>query len=220
MRQEREVTGLYLSGHPMNAYREAAKAAGAVHIASINADFAQEGGPTLYRDGQQIAAAGIVTAYRTRTTRSNTLMAYATIEDDAASIELLCFSKTLERFGRQLSEGSAVLVRGRLSVRDEKPPQIMCDGIYPLRKDGVPPPAAGPAGVRVLEGETLYLRLTSQSDPVFAHINRVIAMFPGSTPARLVFTDTGRRMGTVCLLGSSLVEELVEALGQENVVVR
>ena len=220
MRQEREVTGLYLSGHPMNAYREAAKAAGAVHIASINADFAQEGGPTLYRDGQQIAAAGIVTAYRTRTTRNNSLMAYATIEDDAASIELLCFSRTLERFGRQLSEGSAVLVRGRPSVRDEKPPQIMCDGVYPLRKDGVPPPAAAPAGVRVLEGETLYLRLPSRSDPVFAHINRVISMFPGNTPARLVFTDTGKRMAAVCLLGKSLLEELVEALGRENVVVR
>ena len=45
-------------------------------------------------------------------------------------------------------------------------------------------------------------------------------MFPGQTPARLVFTDTGKRMGTTCLLGRSLVEELVEALGKENVVIQ
>ena len=45
-------------------------------------------------------------------------------------------------------------------------------------------------------------------------------MFPGQTPARLVFTDTGKRMGTTCLLGKSLVEELVEALGKENVVIQ
>lgn len=225
MRQEREVTGMYLSGHPMIAFREAAKAAGAVHIGSINEDFAREGGPTVFQDEQAIAVAGIVTAYRTRTTRSGSLMAYATVEDDTGAIELLCFSKTLERFGRLLSPDSAVLVRGKLSVRDEKPPQIMCDEVYALRggDKAVPPPAAAPktaAGVQVLEGKMLWLRLPSAGAPVLGHINRVIAMFPGNTPARLFFVDTGKRMGTRCLLGKSLVEELREALGEENVVIQ
>ena len=62
LRQEREVTGLYLSGHPMNAYRDAAKAAGAVRIGSITEDFEQEGGPTVYQDEQRITVAGIVAA--------------------------------------------------------------------------------------------------------------------------------------------------------------
>ena len=223
MRQEREVTGMYLSGHPMNAYREAAKAAGAVHIGSINEDFAQEGGPTVYQDEQAISVAGIVTAYRTRTTRNGSLMAYAAVEDDSGSIELLCFSRTLERFGRMLSPDSAVLVRGKLSVRDEKPPQIMCDEVYALRGGGeVQPPPAPKAvtGVQVLEGKALWLRLPSADAPVLGHINRVIAMFPGDTPARIFFIDTGKRMGTRCLLGKSLVEELTEALGKENVVIQ
>ena len=224
MRQEREVTGMYLSGHPMNAYREAAKAAGAVHIGSINEDFAQEGGPAVYQDEQAISVAGIVTAYRTRTTRNGSLMAYASVEDDSGSIELLCFSKTLERFGRMLSPDSAVLVRGKLSVRDEKPPQIMCDEVYALRDGGekqAPPPAPkAAAGVQVLEGKMLWLRLPSADAPVLGHINRVIAMFPGSTPARIFFMDSGKRLGTRCLLGKSLVEELTEALGKENVVIQ
>ena len=222
MRQEREVTGLYLSGHPMNAYRDTARRAGAVHIASINQDFAQEGGPTLYQDEQQIAVAGIVTAYRTRTTRSNSLMAYATVEDDTASIELLCFARVLERFGRQLKEGSAVLVRGKLSVRDEKPPQILCDGVYPLQggEELQEPAPRLAAGVQVLEGTTLWVRLPSTQAPALTHIERVISMFPGNTPVRLVFSDTGKRMGATCLLGKSLVDELTEALGQENVVIR
>ena len=221
MRQEREVTGLYLSGHPMNAYRKAAAAAGAVHIGSIHEDFSQDGGPTLYQDEQRIAAAGIVTAYRTRTTRSGSLMAYATIEDDTSSIELLCFNRTLERFGRQLQEGSAVLVKGKLSVRDEKPPQILCDEVYPLRTSGgeelkLPPPE----GVEVLEGKILWLRLPRMDHPAWNHINLVFSMFPGSTPVRLVFTDTGKRMASSCLLGKSLVQELVEVLGKENVVIQ
>ena len=223
MRQEREVTGMYLSGHPMNAYRAAAKAAGAVRAGSITDDFAQEGGPTQYQDEQPIAVAGIVTAYRTRTTRSGSLMAYATVEDETGSIELLCFAKTLERFGRQLSPDSAVLVRGKLSVRDEKPPQILCDEVYALRggKEKTPPPPPRPVpGVQVLEGKMLWLRLPSADTPVLRHVERVAAMFPGTTPARIFFTDTGRRRGTACLLGKSLVEELTEALGAENVVVQ
>ena len=180
MRQEREVTGMYLSGHPMNAYREAAKAAGAVRIGPIHADFAQEGGPTVYQDEQSIAVAGIVTAYRTRPTRNGGLMAYATVEDDTGSIELLCFSRTLERFGRLLSPDSAVLIRGKLSVRDEKPPQILCDEVYSLRgvgeKQEAPPPPKAVPGVQVLEGKALWLRLPSEDAPALGHINRVIAM--------------------------------------------
>ncbi len=224
MRQEREITGLYLSGHPMHAYRETARRAGAVGIASIHADFAQEGGPTVYRDEQRITVAGIVSAYRTRTTRNNTLMAYATVEDDTGSIELLCFAKALEKCGRLLAVGNAVLVQGKLSVRDEKPPQILCDAVYALRGGQSPQQEAAVqkarTGVEVLEGGTLWLRLPSVSDPALEHINRVIRMFPGSTPAKLVFTDTGRRMGTTCLLAKSLVEEFTEVLGRENVVIR
>ena len=229
MRQEKEVTGLYLSGHPMAAYRDVARRAGAVHIAAINEDFAQEGGPTSFQDEQRITVAGIVTAYRTKATRSGSLMAYATVEDDTASIELLCFSRTLEKYGRLLGEGSAVLIQGKLSVRDEKPPQILCDEVRSLtghQSGGGPgpepsaPERQGRPGVQVLEGKVLWLRVPSKSHPALAHINRVISMFPGQTPARLVFTDTGKRMGTTCLLGKSLVEELVEALGKENVVIQ
>ncbi|MCI8302543.1 MAG: DNA polymerase III subunit alpha [Oscillospiraceae bacterium] len=226
MRQEREITGLYLSGHPMDAYRPAAKAAGAAYIGSVNEDFAQEGGPMVYQDEQRIAVAGVVTAYRTRTTRSSSLMAYASVEDETGSIELLCFSRTLEQYGRELSPGSAVLVRGKLSVRDEKPPQILCDAVYPLKEGGSAPPpeqeasrAAAP-GVQTLDGRVLWLRLPSAGHPALAHINRVISMFPGNTPAKLVFSDTGKRMGTTCLLGRSLVDELVEVLGAENVIVK
>ena len=209
----------------MNAFRNMVRKAGAVHIGSVNEDFSQEGGPVVYQDGQTVSLAGIVTAYRTRTTRSGSLMAYATIEDDTGSIEMLCFSKTLERFGRLLSPDSAVLVRGKLSVRDEKPPQMMCDEVYALRGGGEAPPekaaaAKASAGVQVLEGKTLWLRLPSAGAPVMAHINRVFAMFPGSTPARIFFTDSGKRAGTQCLLGKSLVEELTDVLGKENVVIQ
>ncbi len=222
LRQEREVTGLYLSGHPMNAYREMAKAAGAVSIRAITEDFEQAEGPTVYQDEQKITVAGIVAAYRTRTTRTNRLMAYATVEDDTSAIELLCFSRTVERYGRELGEGSAVLVRGKLSVRDEKPPQIICDEVFPLRRIGGLPPEAQERKpvVQVLEGKVLWLRMAGMNPVLLGHINRVVSMFPGSTPAKIYLADTGKQLGATCLLGKSLVDELVAVLGAENVIIR
>ncbi len=226
LRQEKEITGMYLSGHPMNAYREAAKASGAVSIGSISEDFAQESGPVLYQDEQRICVAGIVSAYRTRMTRNNTVMAYATVEDDTSSIELLCFSRTVEQFGRLLNPGNAVVIRGKLSVRDENPPQILCDEVQALRGGPAAQPPAeankprAAAGVQVLEGKVLWLRLPSANHPAMGHINRVFAMFPGNTPAKLVFSDSGKRMGTTCLLGKSLVDEMTEVVGKENVVIQ
>ncbi|MBE6940349.1 MAG: DNA polymerase III subunit alpha, partial [Ruminococcaceae bacterium] len=135
MFMEKETTGLYLSGHPMRDYREAARHAGAVSIQSVLQDFAAEDGPSHYQDGQQITIAGVVTSSKTRSTKNNTLMAYVMVEDELASMELLCFSRVIESCGSYMSVNQPVLVKGRLSVRDEKPPQIMCDSIYPLQKE-------------------------------------------------------------------------------------
>lgn len=122
-------------------------------------------------------------------------MAYVTVEDDGGSIELLCFAKALEKYGRLLKEGTPVVVRGKLSVRDEKPPQILCDTVFPLA-DGAPAPQRESSSVvQPVEGKMLWLRCPSADHPAAAHIRRVFAMFPGPTSARLVYADTGKRLG-------------------------
>lgn len=129
---EKEVTGLYLSGHPMDAYRDTVRAQGAVPIASVLEDFAQEEGPTQFQDGQRILLAGVVAAAKTKTTKNNSLMAYVTLEDDTGSLELLVFSRVLEESGSYLQVNLPILTEGRISVRDEKAPQLMCDRVTPL----------------------------------------------------------------------------------------
>ena len=66
----------------------------------------------------------------------------------------------------------------------------------------------------------LWIRIPGIGHPVWGHINRVFSMFPGLTPVRVVMMDTGKRMASTCLLGKSLVDELVEVLGKENVVIQ
>ena len=73
---ERETTGLYLSGHPMDQFRDEVKRLNAPSIAAILDDFSQEGGPTRFADGQRVTIAGVVTSSKTKTTKNNSLMAY------------------------------------------------------------------------------------------------------------------------------------------------
>jgi len=225
MTMEKETTGLYLSGHPMDGYRNAVKKLRAPAIASILEDFSQEGGPTRFQDGQRITIAGIVSSSKTKTTKNNSLMAYVVVEDDTAAIELLCFSRVLDSCGSYLHENQAVVVKGKLSVREDKPPQIMCDSAYPLStvEGGLPPEAMNPqpsGQKQSAESETLYLKLPGSGSPQMRHMKLVLAMFPGTTPVKLRMADTGKLLGTQCQLHRALIQEAKETLGDENVVVK
>ena len=222
MNMEKETTGLYLSGHPMDQYRDVVKRLNAPTIASILADFAQEGGPSRFADEQRITICGVVTSSKTKTTKNNSLMAYVTVEDDTAAMELLCFSRVLNTCGAYLKENQAVIVKGKLSVRDEKSPQIMCDSVYPMNggEGGIPKPDYRPRGDKLVAGATLYLKFPSISHPAIRHMKLVFNMFPGTTPVKMVMADTRKVFGAQVLLHKALVEEAKETLGAENVVVK
>ena len=215
MNMEREMTGLYLSGHPMDEYRAAARAAGAVSIGSILSDFAEEQGPASFHDEQYVTVAGIVAHKRTRTTRNGSLMAYVQLEDDTGSIELLCFQRALDNGGEFAADNAAVVVTGRISVRDEKEPQIVADSIRPI-SEAAPQPAGPGAGGRP---RRLWLRLASADARLLRRIELLQEMFPGREQMIVYFADTGRKLAADCVIKDSLVRELRELLGEENVKV-
>lgn len=213
MTMERETTGLYLTGHPMDEYREAARNAKAAPIGAILSDFAKEDGPETYRDEQRLSIAGIVASSKTKTTKNNTLMAYVTLEDDTGAMELLVFARVLGESGGYIKENAPVLATGRLSVRDEKAPQMLVDSIRPL----------GEAGTAVKEresGQKLYVKVATAQSPQFEKIKKIFLMFPGEQQAVFYFSDTRKRMGTPCVIHPALIRELGEMLGGENVVLK
>ena len=211
MNMEKETTGLYLSGHPMDQYRELAKEFGAVTIGSILSDFQREDGPKEYRDEQRVSIAGVISTYRTRTTRNNTLMAYVKLEDDTAAMELLCFSRTLNDSGSYIRENSAILAAGKISVREDKEPQLMVDSITPLSDL-----EQNEAGTR----QTLYLRLPSREDSRLRKVRLALSFFPGTSQVVLYFEDCKKRVGSRCEIHPALVKDLTDRLGQENVVIQ
>ncbi len=235
MAMEKAVTGLYLTGHPMDGYRDVASKLGAVSIGAIIADYDGETGPGGHRfqDGQRVTIAGVVASVRTRTTKNNALMSYVTLEDDTGSMELIAFQRALDTGGAYLRENAAVCCAGRISVRDEKEPQLMLDVVRPLPEltdeDAVreakrllsggraaPQRASAPAeGVR-----TLWVKLPSREDPAFERIGLILTMFPGTEPLVVYFADTKKKMGARCVIHPALVDELREMLGPENVVIQ
>ena len=219
MAMEKETTGLYLSGHPMDGYRELARASGAVQISRIMDEFAQEEGPTRFSDGQKVRLAGVVTSSKTKTTKKNTLMAYVMLEDGTGSMEMLCFTRVLEQYGSYLKEGQVISVSGTLSVRDEKAPQLMCDFARPLTGTAQGETAADSAPQT--DRRTLYLKMPSLDCPEMEMFKKILFLFEGgSNPVRIRLADTGKLIGTTCNLQDSLIREMKARLGEENVVVK
>ena len=151
------------------------------------------------------------------------MMAYVTVEDDTASIEMLAFSNVLSQFGSYLRENQAVVITGRLSIRDEKEPQIVVNRARPISDyaDGKSEPPAEPMQVQApaLRG-TLYLRLPSQEGKLFPKVRAILNMFPGDNQAVVYFADTKVRRGTRCQLRQNMLTELKNVLGEGNVVLK
>ena len=146
MAKEKDVTGLYLSGHPMDEYREAVRKAGVTPIGFLMEDFSSDDGPHTYSDGQLLTLAGIVDTVKTKTTKSSSLMSYVRLEDDTGGIELIVFQRALDQGGKYLIPNTGIVVRGRVSVRDEKEPQLMVDTILPLAElSSLSPPSPSPS---------------------------------------------------------------------------
>ena len=217
MAMEKETTGIYLTGHPMDDYRKYLKN---THVKPIG-ELMEEGSP--YHDDDVVSVAGIVQVMKTKTTKNNSMMAYVTVEDDTASMEMLAFSNVLNQYGSILREGSALVITGRLSMRDDKDPQIVINRIRPMSdfSQAREPEGAGkPPAMETGQGKTLYLRLPGESDRRYPKVKAILNMFPGNNPVVLFFADTKARRGTRCVYWDSMLGELERVLGKENVVLK
>lgn len=223
MAMEKETTGLYLSGHPMDEYREAVRRAGIVPIGAIMSDFSSENGAKRFSDGQSVTIAGVVQSSRTRATKSGTLMSYINLEDDSGAIELVVFQRALDACGGFIKDNEPIIVKGRISLRDEKEPQLTVDTIRPIADLGVmraEPARTAPAKPPVGEGAKLWVKLPGADCPELKRIELILTMFPGQQQMIIYCEKEKKRIGASCVIHEALVAELKEMLGEKNVVVK
>ncbi|MCR5432595.1 MAG: DNA polymerase III subunit alpha [Lachnospiraceae bacterium] len=115
---EKEVLGIYVSGHPLNAYKEILDK----NVTATSLDFMmdEETGETVVSDKQKVVIGGIVSARNVKTTKSGLLMAFITVEDLYGNIEVVVFPKDFEKYGDELMQDAKVLIKGNADVDEEK----------------------------------------------------------------------------------------------------
>ena len=209
MAMEKETTGIYITGHPMDDYRGFLKN---THVMPMGALLDPD---SKLRDDEIVSVAGIVQSVKMKTTRNNSMMAYITVEDDTASVEMLAFSSVLGQYGGYLKENCAVVITGRLSLRDDKEPQVVINRARPISDF-----AERPGREAEKAPTTLYLRLPGEEGPLYPKVRAILNMFPGSLSAVIYFADTRARRGTRCAFGESMLRELKNLLGEANVVLK
>ena len=129
---EKEVLGIYVSGHPLEAYEEKWKKS----ISATTADFQldEETGHTKVHDGAKEFIGGMITEKTIKHTKTNQMMAFITVEDLLGTVEVVVFPRDYEKNRDYLEADSKVFVRGRVSEEDDKPSKLICEKIIPFEQ--------------------------------------------------------------------------------------
>ena len=126
---EKETIGIYVSGHPMEEYRELWEK----NVTAKTSDFVvDEDGKTVVEDNSNVVIGGMITSKKVKTTKTNQLMAFITIEDLVGTVEVLVFPKIYEKNRPSFTEENKVFVRGRASIGDDPVGKLICEEVIPF----------------------------------------------------------------------------------------
>ncbi len=217
LKYEKEVTGLYLSGHPMAAYSSLSQSLNCARTVDLIASSEPE--VSDYKDNDHVKLLCIITSVKKKITKSDTTMAFLEAEDEYGSIEVIVFPKTLSEKANLLYEGNIVLIHGRLSLREDEDAKIVCESVEPCPKDNYAPP---PLPQQKKKKNALFLRFDSASSPQIAECEKLLKIFDGRVPLYYYFIDTKTykpcQMMEAVDVNDVLLRELRRILGDTNVV--
>ena len=200
---EKETTGLYMSGHPTAKLQALAKQNGCMSVCDI-----AEG-----EDGQRVKILAIITKVKRKITKSDTTMAFVTVEDVTGSVEMLVFPKIFALNVDRLTAGSIYVFSGRLSLREDEQPSIVLDAIEDVNE--LPPkPKKQRRGV--------FIRFASSDDErADACRNILVRAQKGNMPVSFFFAEERIYEFSVAEVevNTDLIEMLKDVSGDENVVV-
>lgn len=221
LKMEKEMTGLYLSGHPMDKYSDVCKDLG--YADTIELIDAAKGENPKYKDKSHVKLCGIIIRTTLKQTRNGGTMAFVTVEDLYGSVEVIVFPNTLEKYSDLLYDGSVISVTGSLSLEEQKDAKILANEI-------TLPPASADKNIQNSNTEVkqkkrkigLFLRFNNKNDERIYLAKRVTTIFEGTIPLYFYYIESGKyelqpRTDFVEVNETEL-KELKRILGDENVV--
>lgn len=224
LKMEKEMTGLYLSGHPLDKYESAINALGYAKTAELleaeKSDFSK------HKDGDTVILCGIITHITIKQTRNGQNMAFVTLEDLLGSLEIIVFPKILESASEMLFVSGVITVKGTLSVEEEKEPKILANVIL-----GAPDKNSVAVAQNVSENTPvnhkkgkhrgLFLRFEDENDHRIEKAKVIASIFEGDFPLYFYFKDKKhyerQSRDYFTQPNKTMLGELVRLLGSENV---
>lgn len=203
---EKEILGIYVSGHPLQPYDRELKMVSTIMTTQL-ADDMEEVGNEL-RDGQRVSIGGIIVEMKNKVTKNNNMMAFITLEDLYGTVECIVFPATYEKYSKILHQDQIVAIEGRLSVSEVENPKIICEKISPLGK---------------FKTEKIYLKIGKEHSPdMFGRIKEILSRYKGDTPVYVYMENQNKTMVAdknlwINIENDTLIDELVELLGKNNI---
>lgn len=218
---EKEMTGLYLSGHPLDEYKQSLKLQTSttietieksyeIFLESINAELDESmiSEEPIINDNDTVIVGGILTEVNQKVTRNNTMMAFLKLEDLTGTIEVIVFPKALDRLRDIIKEDTLVKLKGRVSIKEDELPKIICENIEGLEK---------------INGNKLYIRVKDKGAIREASnvIKNIIGDYLGNTPIYLFDAEKRQnyRLSKDKWINEDdeVIENLKNHFGEENV---
>ena len=238
---EKEIAGVYITGHPLDDYRDVL---GKLPFSTADLDGLEEREDRgLSLDGQIVDMGGILTEVKGKATKKGAYMGFITLEDLTGQIECLVFPKVYERYQGMMAVDDLVVLHGRLSIREEEAPKLLVEKLIPLEawhpEESAPAATMGPSTARPVPPpkrhtseapkltdaqaaakapRKLYLRLNR---PQMDAASSALSLYPGSVPVYLhlpaeKMTLLAPKTGW-CDASDGCLNRLNALLGAENV---
>ena len=205
---EKESTGLYLSGHPMEYYEDFAKNAKYIQIRRL-----LDG---KIADKSRVSVVGVIDNVKIKQGKNNTVRAYATVEDISGSINTVAFGNTYTKYRELLSNGNIVILSGEVNYREDKEPEITCNFLSAVPESAKKEPKPKKANVG------LYLRLESIESEIFGEVKKILSENKGKYEVFVRSIDSGKMHKLSEKYNTNASEKCIKSLeillNRENIV--
>lgn len=211
---EKEMLGIYISGHPLEKLREQIERETNVNsmklkeFANLQATVLDEGEfiarKNEYKDGQFVKYAGIITSVKKKYTKNNTIMAFVTVEDLYGTVEIIVFENCYQEASKYLVEESIVMVEGRLSIREDDEPKIVARTIKPFGDNSK---------------KILTIDINGMEEPQKDKLRGLIRFFQGdrnNMPVQIMEDGDLKPCGGIYLT-DEILKEFEETVGKERI---
>lgn len=213
---EKDIMGIYLSGHPLDEYKERMETVATANTADIYTVAAGEAGaPPHITDGAFVTVAGVIIKRRDKSTKNNSIMSFINVEDLYGTIEVIVFPKVLQLYNDEIKEDNVVIIRGKLDIKEEQEPKILAEEIQGLKNLSDLPD---------IQEKKLYIKLKTGKDFLWDNVIEILTDHSGATPVYVFFEETQNIIMTEkdkCVsISDGLIGKLEGLLGSDCVKIK